>query len=121
MLEVIGISNCNTIKKTRTWLEDRGVSYTFRDLKKTPLDPGELATLVARTGLETLVNRRGRTWKMLGLTDKTLTDSDLFESLLAHQSMIRRPVLFDGEAILVGFDEDALMAFTGLDNTEQDG
>jgi Spx/MgsR family transcriptional regulator len=111
MLEVIGIANCNTIKKTKEWLSDQGVSYSFRDVKKEPLSPNELAELVMRAGLDTLVNRRGRTWKMLGLADKELTDNDLFEVLLERQTMIKRPVLRRGEAVMVGFDEDALTNF----------
>ncbi len=111
MLEVIGITNCNTIKKTKEWLSDNNISYSFRDVKKEPLTPNELAELVMRAGLETLVNRQGRKWKMLGLSDKELTDNDLFEVLLEHQTMIKRPVLRRGEAVLVGFDEDALERF----------
>lgn len=112
MLEVIGIANCNTIKKTKSWLTDHGVAYSFRDVKKNPLGPNELAELVMRTGLDTLVNRRGRMWRMLDLSDKDLTDNDLFEVLLEHQTMIKRPVLRREDALLVGFDEDALEQFT---------
>lgn len=115
MLEVIGITNCNTIKKTKEWLAGNDISYTFRDVKKDPLSPNELAELVMRAGLDTLVNRRGRKWRMLGLADKELTDNDLFEVLLEHQTIIRRPVLRRGEAVLVGFDEDALEQFVGED------
>ncbi len=111
MLEVIGITNCNTVKKTRQWLEQKDIHYSFRDLKKEPLSPNELADLVMKAGLETLVNRRGRKWKMLGLADKQLSDNDLFEVLLEHQTMIKRPVLRYGEAVMVGFDEDAVATF----------
>lgn len=112
MLEVIGITNCNTIKKTKDWLDQQNLAYTFRDVKKDPLSPNELADLVKKAGLETLVNRRGRKWQMLGLGDKELSDNDLFDVLLEHQTMIKRPVLRHGEAVMVGFDEDALLRFT---------
>lgn len=111
MLEVIGITNCNTIKKTRSWLEEQQIEYSFRDVRKNPLSPDELANLVMRAGLETLVNRRGRTWRMLGLSDKEPDDNELFELLLEHQAMIRRPVFRNGEAVMVGFDVDALQSF----------
>lgn len=115
MLEVIGITNCNTIKKTKEWLEDQEIGYSFRDVKKEPLTPNELADLVMKVGLDALANRKGRKWKMLGLGDKELTDNDLFEVLLEHQTMIRRPVLRYGEAVLVGFDEEAIRQFIGED------
>lgn len=115
MLEVIGITNCNTIKKTKDWLTENEIDFSFRDVKKDPLTPNELADLVKKAGLDTLVNRQGRKWKMLGLSDKQLSDNDLFEVLLEHQTMIKRPVLRKGEAVLVGFDEDGISAFLGED------
>ncbi|MBP3192653.1 arsenate reductase family protein [Natronogracilivirga saccharolytica] len=115
MLEVIGITNCNTIKKTKDWLQNNEISYSFRDVKKDPLTPNELAGLVKKAGLDTLVNRQGRKWKMLGLSDKQLSDNDLFDVLLEHQTMIKRPVLRKGEAVLVGFDQDAIASFLGED------
>lgn len=116
MLEVIGISNCNTIKKTKAWLDQKNISYEFRDVKKEPFSPNELADLVMKAGLETLLNRQGRKWKMLGLSDKELSDNDLFEVLLEHQTMIKRPVLRYGEAVLVGFDEEAIERFLEEDS-----
>ena len=52
MPTLYGIKNCDTMKKARTWLDQRGVAYEFHDYKtagiergtskrKTPLDsPG---------------------------------------------------------------------------------
>lgn len=115
MLEVIGIKNCDTIRKTRTWLEENDIEYDFRDVKAKPLSPGELADFVKKVGLEAIVNKRGRTWKMLGLADKNLNDNDLFEVLLEKQTMIKRPVFKYNEAVLVGFDEDAVKTFVEED------
>ncbi len=111
MPEIIGIKNCNTIKKTFSWFEENEIEYTFRDVKKDPLTPNELAELVGKAGLETLVNRKGRKWKMLGLADKNLSDNDLFEVLLEHQTMIKRPVINHNGSVLVGFDESSLQDF----------
>ena len=116
MLEVIGIKNCNTIKNTLQWLEDNGVEYEFRDVKKDPLSPNELADMVGKIGLDSLLNRKGRKWKDLGLADKNLSDNDLFEVLLEHQTMIKRPVLVRDGAIIVGFDESALSEFLELES-----
>lgn len=111
MAEIIGIKNCNTIKKTFAWFDENGIDYTFRDVKKDPLTPNELAELVGKVGLETLVNRQGRKWKTLGLADKNLSDNDLFEVLLEHQTMIKRPVINHEGSIMVGFDEESLQDF----------
>ena len=34
MLQVYGIKNCNTVKKSLTWLDEKKISYEFLDVKK---------------------------------------------------------------------------------------
>lgn len=111
MIQVYGIKNCNKIRDTFTWLDDNNVDYEFVDLKKEPLTREELKSFADQIGLDVLINRRGMKWRQLGLKDKNLSDDELFEQLLEHQVMIKRPVLVKGEAILVGYDEDAFEAF----------
>lgn len=114
MVQVIGIPNCDTIRKTKKLLSETGVSYSFRDVKTDPLSRDELTELtelVVRAGIDTLVNHKGRTWRSLGLADKALSDNDLFEILLDHQTMIKRPVLRRGNDVMIGFDEAALLHF----------
>lgn len=94
-------------------MSETGVSYSFRDVKTDPLSRDELTELVVRAGIDTLVNRKGRTWRSLGLADKALSDNDLFEILLDHQAMIKRPVLRRGNDVMVGFNEAALLHFVG--------
>lgn len=111
MLTIIGIKNCNTIKKTLDWLDESGQVYDFRDVKKDPLEESELLDLVQKVGLDTLVNKRGMKWRTLGLKDQNLSDEDLLDVVHEHQTMIKRPVVVAGEAAMVGFDEEALDSF----------
>ncbi|MDZ7756186.1 arsenate reductase family protein [Rhodohalobacter sp.] len=71
----------------------------------------ELKELEFKVGLDVLVNKRGRKWRDLGLAEKDLTDEELFEQLLEHQVMIKRPVLLEEESVLVGYDEESFEAF----------
>lgn len=111
MIQVYGIKNCDKVRKTLKWLEDNEIEYHFYDLKKEPLAKEELQEFVHRIGLDVLVNRRGMKWRQLGLKDQDLSEEELFDKLLEHQVMIKRPVLIKDEAILVGYDEDAFDAF----------
>src|SRR5690625_5917727 len=106
MIQVYGIKNCNKIRDTLSWLKERNIEHHFYDLKKEPLTREELEEFVYRIGLDVLVNKRGMTWRRLGLKDKDLNEDALFEVLLENQSMMTRPVLVKGEAMLVGYDED---------------
>lgn len=111
MITVIGIPNCDQIKKTLRWLNEHSITYTFVDVKKEPLTRNEISELAFKVSLDTLVNRKGTTWKNLNL-QSALTDEQILELVLHHQTLIKRPVLVTQEgAVLVGFDEDAIQHF----------
>jgi len=39
---IYGIKNCDTMKKARAWLDQRGVAYGFHDYKSAGIDRGML-------------------------------------------------------------------------------
>lgn len=119
MLHVIGIKNCDTIKKTRKWLNENEVEFEFIDLKKEPLTIDEIKELEFKVGLDVLVNKRGTTYRNLGLKDKNLSDQEMIQALQENQSMIKRPVLVLDEAVLVGYDEKAFKNFVGLEDSTE--
>lgn len=106
-----GIPNCDTVKKARVWLTDRGVDYAFRDYKKAPPDGGELAGWVAQAGWEVLLNKAGTTFRKLADADKAGLDADKAIALMvANPSLIKRPVVTGAGDLLVGFKPDQWQA-----------
>lgn len=104
-VEFYGIPNCDTVKKARTWLEGRGIDYTFHDYKKKGADPAKLAAWSEAVGWETLLNRRGTTFRALSEADKADIDRAKAIRLMAAQpSLIKRPVVEHDGTVLVGFD-----------------
>jgi len=99
------------MKKAFNWLKEHNIEFTFINLKETPIEITEIERLAYYVGLDTLVNRKGTTWKNLNLKNKELKDEDLILLTFENQSMIKRPVLEVDGAILVGFDSDAYEAF----------
>ncbi|MCP9290215.1 arsenate reductase family protein [Gracilimonas sp. CAU 1638] len=100
-------------------MDEHDVEYEFIDVKKDPLTRDELKELEFKVGLDVLVNKRGRKWRDLGLADKDLSEEELFEQLLEHQVMIKRPVLMKDESVLVGYDEESFEAFIAEEEPEE--
>jgi len=104
---VYGIPNCDTVKKARKWLDANGVEYVFHDYKKLGADQAKLESWVEEKGWEVLLNKRGTTFRKLDDADKADIDSNKAVTLMAqHNSMIKRPVVENGDTLLVGFKED---------------
>ena len=101
-----GIPNCDTVKKARKWLDARGVAYQFHDYKKEGADTGKLAAWVSDAGWETVLNRRGTTFRQLSDADKADIDAAKAVRIMAeHTSTIKRPVVEYPGGLLVGFNE----------------
>jgi Spx/MgsR family transcriptional regulator len=105
---IYGIKSCDTMKKARAWLDQRGVDYAFHDYKAVGIDVERLQRWAAQAGWETLLNRSGTTFRNLPDAQKTdLTERKAIALMLAQPSMIKRPVLEIGTTLLVGFKPDA--------------
>lgn len=99
-----GIKNCDTMKKARSWLDAKGVTYSFHDYKVAGVDPARLEGWARQVGWETLLNRAGTTFRKLSDAEKAGIDEPKALALMAEQpSMIKRPVLDLGESLVVGF------------------
>ena len=105
MIDVYGIHNCDTVKKARAWLDAQGVEYAFHDYKKEGADRAKLERWVAEKGWETVLNRRGTTFRQLSEDDKADIDAAKAVRLMAaHPSTIKRPVVEHPGGLLVAFD-----------------
>jgi arsenate reductase len=107
-LTVYGIKNCDTMKKARAWLDQKGAAYAFHDYKAAGIERAKLEIWAGKVGWETLLNRSGTTFRKLPETDKEgLTEKKAIALMHAQPSMIKRPVLeLGGGKLVVGFKPD---------------
>lgn len=106
-ITLFGIPNCDTVKKARAWLTEHGINYQFHDFKKQAVPADLLPRWLASVGWQTLVNRKGATWRKLDETTRLglVDDASATALMLANPSVIKRPVVVWGDGgISVGFD-----------------
>jgi len=104
---IYGIKACDTMKKARDWLDGHGVAYGFHDYKTAGIDRSRLEAWSRSVGWETLLNKAGTTFRKLPDADKQgIDEAKAIALMLAHPSMIKRPVLETGDQLLVGFKPD---------------
>ncbi|RWX76719.1 ArsC family reductase [Neorhizobium lilium] len=113
-ITIYGIKNCDTMKKARSWLDDKGIAYAFHDYKASGIDRAHVETWVEKAGWETVLNRAGTTFKKLDDADKAdLTTEKAITLMVAQPSMIKRPVLEAYGKLLVGFKPEIYQAQLG--------
>ena len=104
MTTIYGIKNCDTMKKAFSWLDAHGVRYDFHDYKAAGIDVARLKAWSNLVGWEILLNTRGTTWRKLSPTQQAhLDEAKALKLMSDHPSLIKRPVLENGKALLLGF------------------
>jgi arsenate reductase (glutaredoxin) len=102
-----GIPNCDTVKKARAFLAERGAEVAFHDFKKSGVPAAGLQAWLHAAGWEVLLNRKGNTWRRLDESRReAVTNAQTAAALMvAEPSVIKRPVVeWPDGSISVGFD-----------------
>lgn len=103
---VYGIKNCDTVKKARRWLDDHEMNYQFHDFRADGLDAGTINQWLESIDWQTLLNKRSTTWRNLDENQRQdLDQSQAVALMLAHPTLIKRPVIIADNRILIGFKE----------------
>lgn len=107
-VEIFGIPNCGSVKKARTFFEEKGIDYQFHDYKKEGIDEEHLKKWCAEFGWEKVLNKKGLTWRGLDEPVKQEVDNEsaAIKLMIANTSTIKRPVIQCDMANTIGFDEE---------------
>ena len=107
MYTLYAISNCDTVKKARSWLAEHNVEYQFHDYKKQGIDRATIEHWLTQKPWEELVNRAGMTWKQLPDAEKPTDTEGAITLMMAKPSVIRRPLIeANGQIVALGFKQD---------------
>ena len=107
-MTLYGIKNCNTVKSAVDWLKKNKVEFEFHDYKSKGITEAKLKEWSRQVGWESLVNKRGTTWRQLdekvqaGVTN----EKSAIALMMEKTSVIKRPLMEKkGKVIALGFDE----------------
>jgi len=107
-LTVYHLKTCDTCRKAIKALKAAGHKLTLIDVRADGVSKETLEEIIAAVGFEVLLNTRSTTWRGLDDTDKADVDAPKAISLVAaHPTLIKRPVIMDGDKITVGWKADA--------------
>lgn len=103
---VYGLKNCDTCRKAERELSEAGKSVTFVDIRAEADLDAKVPQWMSRIRAEDLVNKRSAAWRGLTTSEQAhaSSPSDAEALLIAHPTLIKRPVIeADGKAY-IGWD-----------------
>lgn len=100
---------CTTCQEAQRFLEERGASYTLRDIKSQNPTREELAAWQARSGLplRRFFNTSGLQYRALNLKERLaqMGEAEQLDLLASDGMLVKRPILVLDRRVLVGFKE----------------
>ncbi|MFP4519231.1 MAG: arsenate reductase family protein [Oceanicaulis sp.] len=105
-LTLYGLKTCDTCKTALKALQRAGRAVTFVDIRAEADLDAKLPVWLAAAGPEKLINTRSTTWRGLGEAERAEAQSDPRALLKARPTLIKRPVIEDGDTVTVGWTKD---------------
>jgi Spx/MgsR family transcriptional regulator len=101
---IYGLATCDTTRTARKWLDARKVKHAFHDVREDGLTKPLVESWVKQLGWEKVLNKASTTWRELPEKEKEGVDQKKAVALLlAHPTLVKRPVLDRDGALSLGF------------------
>ncbi len=108
-MQFICYDRCTTCRKARKWLDDHGIAYEERPIREQNPSAEELRSWHEKSGLplRRFFNTSGTLYREMELTRRLpeMSDEEQLALLSADGMLVKRPLLVDGDTVLVGFRE----------------
>ncbi len=101
----IGYPPCSTCKKAYQALENLGIHATYRNIKEENPTVEEIQGWLSKgVELKKLFNTSGMLYRELKVKEKreTYSQDQLIELLASNGMLVKRPIVIQGDTILVG-------------------
>lgn len=100
---------CTTCMKAKKWMEEQKIDFEQRDIKENNPTAEELRFWWEKSGLplKRFFNTSGKLYKEMQLKDRLLgmSEDEQIELLASDGMLVKRPILVNGDQVLVGFKE----------------
>lgn len=106
---LIQYPKCSTCQKAKKWLDMHQINYENRHIVENNPSYDELKEWYEKSGLplKRFFNTSGLLYKEMKLKDRLpeMSEEEQLKLLAADGMLVKRPLIIDGETVLVGFKE----------------
>ena len=110
-IQVFGLDKDQATRAAQRFFKERRVEISFVDLRKRAIAPGELRRFVERLGARALLDETSRAYRDGGLAYLRMDDGEIVERLLADPSLLRLPLVRNGNEVTTGRAEPTWTAW----------
>ena len=104
---IYGISNCDTVKKAKNWLDSHNIDYKFHDFRKDGINRDIINGWLNTVAWDKILNKRSTSWRNLDAsTQQAVNATNVVDLLVENPTLIKRPVMNVNDIITDGCNSD---------------
>lgn len=105
--------SCSSCRKAKKWLDEHKIEYTEKNLFNEPIteEDIELMLINAENGFDDIISTRSKIFKEEIFDIEDMRMSELKEFIINNPSVLKRPIIVDGEKLQVGYNEEEIRVF----------
>ncbi|GGF08036.1 regulatory protein MgsR [Halobacillus andaensis] len=113
-LKFYSYPSCTSCRRTKSWLTTQGVKFDEQHLFRETPTVDELKQILTLTtnGIDEILAKRSKEFKELNIEVEDLTVSEFLQLVNEKPKLLRRPILTDGEKLVIGYNEEGLKGLT---------
>ena len=108
-MRVFTLKSCDTCRKAIKVMTAAGLEFSVIDVRADGVENDDQVAIVKQFG-EASVNRASTTWRGLSESEK---EQDTLTLLAAHPTLMKRPVIQDGDVWTIGWKADVQKQWLG--------
>ena len=113
MIKIYLSGSCSSCRKAKKWLRKHHIEFEEINLSKDFMEKDDLIKILSLTenGFEDIIATRGKTYASLNYNFDELGLEKAFGLIQENPRLLKRPLIFDEDYLLIGFNEDGIRAF----------
>lgn len=113
MVTIYTTPSCSSCRKAKKWLEDHKITYEEKNLFNQRITIEDIDRMLsnAENGFEDIISTRSKIFKEEALDVEDMKIGELKEFILKHPSVLKRPIMIDGDKMQVGYNDEEIRVF----------
>jgi regulatory protein spx len=113
MITIFTTPSCSSCRKAKKWLEDHKIPYEEKNLFNQRITVEDIDRMLenAENGFEDIISTRSKIFKEQSLDVEDMRVSELKEFIIDNPSVLKRPIMIDGEKMQVGYNDEEIRVF----------
>lgn len=113
MVTIFTTPSCSSCRKAKKWLDDHKIEYLEKNLFNEPITDAdiELMLMNAENGFDDIISTRSKIFKEEIFDIEDMKMSELKKFIIDNPSVLKRPIIVEGEKLQVGYNEEEIRVF----------